>query len=95
MPPPSFGHEGESVRLRHVIATPLKNEGSNLPFLTANTHLYGSRETRDVSAQGRRMGLLLHGWAGDANEFYKDEMTIYTRENIMNCAELVVRRAKE
>ena len=28
-------------------------------------------------------------------EFYKDEMTIYTRENIMNCAKLVVRRAKE
>jgi 2-aminobenzoylacetyl-CoA thioesterase len=27
-------------------------------------------------------------------EFYKDEMTIYTRENIMNCAKLVVRRAK-
>jgi 2-aminobenzoylacetyl-CoA thioesterase len=29
------------------------------------------------------------------NEFYKDEMTIYTIENIMNCAKLVVRRAKE
>lgn len=29
------------------------------------------------------------------NEFYKDEMTIYTKENIMNCARLVVRRAKE
>ncbi len=29
------------------------------------------------------------------NEFYKDEMTIYTRENIMNCAKLAVRRAKE
>lgn len=29
------------------------------------------------------------------NEFYKDEMTIYTKENIMNCAKLVVRRAKE
>ncbi len=29
------------------------------------------------------------------NEFYKDEMTIYTRDNIKNCARLVVKRAKE
>jgi len=29
------------------------------------------------------------------NEFYTDEMTIYTRENIMNCAKLAIRRAKE
>ncbi len=29
------------------------------------------------------------------NQFYKDEMTIYTRENIMNCAKLVAKRAKE
>jgi 2-aminobenzoylacetyl-CoA thioesterase len=29
------------------------------------------------------------------NQFYKDEMTIYTKENIMNCAKLVVKRAKE
>ncbi len=29
------------------------------------------------------------------NQFYKDEMTIYTRENIMNCAKLVSKRAKE
>jgi glyoxylase-like metal-dependent hydrolase (beta-lactamase superfamily II) len=29
------------------------------------------------------------------NKYYKDECEIYTRENIMNCAKLVVRRALE
>ena len=29
------------------------------------------------------------------NKYYKDECTIYTRDNIMNCAKLVVRRALE
>lgn len=29
------------------------------------------------------------------NKYYKDQCTIYTRENIMNCAKLVVRRAME
>jgi glyoxylase-like metal-dependent hydrolase (beta-lactamase superfamily II) len=34
--------------------------------------------------------------AGDVfNKYYKDECTIYTRDNIMNCAKLVVRRALE
>jgi len=29
------------------------------------------------------------------NKYYKDEFTMYTRDNIMNCARLVVKRARE
>lgn len=58
------------------------------------------REARQAAAELRDWILSDHGDQDDLvrdifNTYYRDELTLYTRENIVNCAKLLVKRARE
>ncbi|MGB6067542.1 MAG: MBL fold metallo-hydrolase [Desulfomonilaceae bacterium] len=69
--------------------------------------ILGEREVKDAFSEARQAAVDLRerisGNHGDTDDlirdifemYYRDELTLYTRENILNCARLLVKRAKE
>jgi 2-aminobenzoylacetyl-CoA thioesterase len=58
------------------------------------------REARQTAAELKNRILSYQGDPDDLirdifSEYYRDELTLYTEENIVNCARLLVKRAKE
>jgi glyoxylase-like metal-dependent hydrolase (beta-lactamase superfamily II) len=68
----------------------MRTDEAAAPFVPARRAAVGLRERlRDDSRDGETVV------AGIVNEFYRDELTLYSRENIINCCRLLLRRSLE
>jgi len=68
----------------------MRTEGAAKAFVMARRSAAGLRERlRDDSRDGETVV------AEIVNEFYRDELTLYSRENITNCCRLLLRRSLE